>query len=116
MFSSSNFHLAHFCLVFALVRCCVSLLRYSAFGVDNSFSLDDFRENFRIEINEITANLLVFDLVGVDAPVANALRRILLAEVCSVFYWPRCVLPVMRLCVRVCLSVCVCAFFWCVVY
>lgn len=29
-------------------------------------------------------NELVFDLVGVDASIANALRRILLAEVCSV--------------------------------
>lgn len=29
-------------------------------------------------------NELVFDLVGVDASIANALRRILLAEVCHV--------------------------------
>ena len=42
------------------------------------------------------ANELVFDLVGVDASIANALRRILLSEVsvpylaellCTVTYW-----------------------------
>ena len=46
--------------------------------------LQFFRSNFRIEIVEDRDDELVFDMVGVDAPIANAFRRILLAEVPSV--------------------------------
>lgn len=46
--------------------------------------LSFFKSNFRIDIISDTDEELVFDMVGVDAPIANALRRILLAEVPSV--------------------------------
>ncbi len=50
-------------------------------GIDNTFSMEDFRENFRIDIVSSTDEELVFDMVGVDASIANALRRIMIAEV-----------------------------------
>ncbi len=43
--------------------------------------LDSLKNNLKIEIVELTSESIVFDLIGVDASIANALRRILLAEV-----------------------------------
>lgn len=43
-----------------------------------------FKDNFKIEIISETDDEIVFDMVGVDAPIANALRRILIAEVPTV--------------------------------
>ena len=40
--------------------------------------------DLKIEVSELTKEHIVFDLVGVDASIANALRRILLAEVPTV--------------------------------
>ncbi len=42
-----------------------------------------FKSKFQIYIVSETDEELVFDMVGIDAPIANALRRILLAEVPS---------------------------------
>lgn len=79
-------------------------------GVDNSLRLDEFRKNFRVEVvppkktgkvgskdkkgdrdeeeeeyefvdDEEEKYNLVFDMVGIDASIANAFRRILIAEV-----------------------------------
>lgn len=50
-------------------------------GYDNSFNLDDFEKNLKIEVISIDKDQIVFDLIGVDAPIANALRRIMIAEV-----------------------------------
>ena len=54
---------------------------YAASGVDNSFSMARFREQFRIEVQSLDDEEIVFDMVGIDAAIANALRRILIAEV-----------------------------------
>lgn len=43
-----------------------------------------FKKNFSISIVEESPEAIVFDMVGIDAPLANAFRRILLAEVPSV--------------------------------
>lgn len=43
--------------------------------------LSYFKTNFRIYILSETDDEIIFDMVGIDAPLANALRRILLAEV-----------------------------------
>lgn len=40
-----------------------------------------FLQNFRIEIIKIDGNDMEFDMIGIDAALANAFRRILLAEV-----------------------------------
>merc|ERR1712196_634053 len=50
-------------------------------GDDNSFDADSFREGLRIDIISMDDDEMVFDMVGIDAPIANASRRILLAEV-----------------------------------
>jgi DNA-directed RNA polymerase I and III subunit RPAC1 len=54
---------------------------YKQLGIDNSFNLDEFKENFQINIISCDNEKLVFDMIGVDAPIANAFRRILIAEV-----------------------------------
>lgn len=54
---------------------------FEAFGVDNSFSMADFKRDLRVEIKEKTEDKLVFDLIGATAPIANAMRRIMLEEV-----------------------------------
>ncbi|PKA45703.1 DNA-directed RNA polymerase II subunit RPB3-A [Apostasia shenzhenica] len=54
---------------------------YAAMGVDNSLHLDDFCRDFKVEIKRVTKDDIEFDLVGVDASMANAFRRILIAEV-----------------------------------
>lgn len=43
--------------------------------------LADMRDKMKIKIISWTEDDLVFDLIGVDPSIANALRRILLAEV-----------------------------------
>lgn len=50
-------------------------------GAEDGRLLDRLRERVRVDIVEDSEAEVVFDLVGVDAPIANALRRILLAEV-----------------------------------
>jgi DNA-directed RNA polymerases I and III subunit RPAC1 len=50
-------------------------------GVDNSVSVEFFCKNFKIEINRLTEEDMEFDMIGIDASMANAFRRILIAEV-----------------------------------
>lgn len=38
-------------------------------------------QNFRIDIVQMDENTMEFDMVGIDAAIANAFRRILLSEV-----------------------------------
>ena len=54
---------------------------FSASAIENAFSLESFRRDFRVTVRSLTEVELVFDLVGIDAALANAFRRILLAEV-----------------------------------
>lgn len=54
---------------------------FRALGIDNSFKLEEFQRNVKIDILELDEERIVFDLIGVSAPIANALRRILIAEV-----------------------------------
>ncbi|KAF9583303.1 DNA-directed RNA polymerases I and III subunit RPAC1 [Lunasporangiospora selenospora] len=50
-------------------------------GVDLAWDLEKFKENFKIKINRMSKTDMEFDMIGVDASVANAFRRILIAEV-----------------------------------
>lgn len=58
---------------------------YAAYGLDNSFTLEAFQRECRVinftEATDGDENACEFELVGVDAPVANALRRMMLARV-----------------------------------
>ncbi|KAI9482327.1 DNA-directed RNA polymerase core subunit rpc40 [Coemansia sp. RSA 989] len=50
-------------------------------GQDLPFNLESFKDTFDINIIRVTPTDIEFDLIGVDASIANALRRILIAEV-----------------------------------
>ncbi|XP_028396021.1 DNA-directed RNA polymerases I and III subunit RPAC1-like [Dendronephthya gigantea] len=50
-------------------------------GYDDSWNFDEFKKNFRIDVVSLEENNIEFDMVGIDASIANAFRRILLAEV-----------------------------------
>lgn len=50
-------------------------------GYDDSWNLNKFKENFKVKIVEKRDNEVEFDMIGIDVPLANAYRRILLAEV-----------------------------------
>ena len=54
---------------------------YAAMGVDNSLRLPEFRNNFKVEVISLTEDDMEFDMIGIDASIANAFRRILIAEV-----------------------------------
>lgn len=50
-------------------------------GCDDAWNMDKFSKDFRIDVIRLDSNELEFDMVGVDPALANAFRRILLAEV-----------------------------------
>ncbi|GLD73462.1 F-box only protein 28, partial [Lates japonicus] len=50
-------------------------------GYDDSWDMDKFQKNFRIDVVQLDESSMEFDMVGIDAAIANAFRRILLAEV-----------------------------------
>ena len=54
---------------------------FDSLGVDNALDMKSWKRNLKIENVILKENELVFSLIGVDAPIANALRRILIAEV-----------------------------------
>ena len=54
---------------------------YSSLGVDNSLQLEQFRKNFRVDVIRLEKEEMEFDMVGIDPSLANAFRRILIAEV-----------------------------------
>lgn len=54
---------------------------FAPLGYDNSLSLDEFRTACTIRISHCTHEQVIFDLINIDAPIANALRRVLLVEV-----------------------------------
>lgn len=51
------------------------------FPEDLPWDFDTWRDGFRIKILEIAEDDMVFDMTGIDVSLANAFRRILLAEV-----------------------------------
>lgn len=53
---------------------------YASMGVDNS-SLESFFKDFKVVVNRLNEDDIEFDMIGIDAPLANAFRRILISEV-----------------------------------
>lgn len=54
---------------------------FMALGVSNAWDFQQWVDNFRIKV-QFKENLdMKFDMVGVDPAIANAFRRILIAEV-----------------------------------
>jgi len=54
---------------------------FSKLGFDNSFDLDEFKENFKIDLKYFNEEEMEVDMIGIEAPIANAFRRILISEV-----------------------------------
>ena len=56
---------------------------FAGLGIDNEWSLQNFMKSLEIDIKEIDDedDSMVFDMIGIDTAIANAFRRILLAEV-----------------------------------
>nr|XP_057934406.1 DNA-directed RNA polymerases I and III subunit RPAC1 isoform X2 [Doryrhamphus excisus] len=50
-------------------------------GYNDTWDMQTFQKNFRIDVVQLNDNFMEFDMVGIDAAIANAFRRILLAEV-----------------------------------
>ncbi|WVR06373.1 hypothetical protein IAU60_003404 [Kwoniella sp. DSM 27419] len=50
-------------------------------GEDHSWNLQKFKQNLVTSVQRLTPSTIEFDLVGVDASIANALRRVMIAEV-----------------------------------
>ncbi|KAM0747794.1 DNA-directed RNA polymerase III subunit C5 [Meredithblackwellia eburnea MCA 4105] len=53
-------------------------------GESHHWDLEQFKAKLQVHINSLSSSAIEFDLVGVDASVANALRRIVIAEVPTV--------------------------------
>ncbi|KAL1690078.1 DNA-directed RNA polymerase [Schizophyllum commune] len=51
------------------------------YGEDHSWNLDEFKRNLKVKVQRLSNRSIEFDLVGVDASIANAFRRIMIAEV-----------------------------------
>jgi len=57
---------------------------FAALNLDNHYDFRSFKQGLRIDMKRMDPDVVEFDLIGVDAPVANALRRILISEVATV--------------------------------
>ncbi|CAF0954138.1 unnamed protein product [Adineta steineri] len=52
-------------------------------GYDDRLNLDEFRKNLQIQISHLDNTTTEFDIIGIDASITNAFRRILIAELPS---------------------------------
>ncbi|KAG1660900.1 hypothetical protein FOA52_015942 [Chlamydomonas sp. UWO 241] len=57
---------------------------FGPLGFDNSWDLAEFKRDFTIKVNKLDDEVMEFDMIGCDPAVANALRRILIAEIPTV--------------------------------
>ncbi|KAH9485878.1 DNA-directed RNA polymerases I and III subunit RPAC1 [Psilocybe cubensis] len=53
-------------------------------GEDHSWNLEKFKKNLTVTVQRLSQHSIDFDIVGVDASIANAFRRIMMAEVPTV--------------------------------
>ncbi|GJQ09492.1 hypothetical protein GpartN1_g3719.t1 [Galdieria partita] len=54
---------------------------YRAIGIDHSFNLETFLDHLQLQLVKNTGEDIILELLGVEAPLINALRRILIAEI-----------------------------------
>eukprot|EP00112_Aurelia_sp_Birch-Aquarium-sp1_P025178 Seg824.14 transcript_id=Seg824.14/GoldUCD/mRNA.D3Y31 product="DNA-directed RNA polymerases I and III subunit RPAC1" protein_id=Seg824.14/GoldUCD/D3Y31 len=50
-------------------------------GYDDGWSHENFKKDFKVEVIKSSDSEMEFDMIGIDASIANAFRRIMLAEV-----------------------------------
>ncbi len=74
---------------------------FAALGVDNAFDVEAWKQQLKIDVISLTGEEIVFDMVGTDAPLANALRRILLSEVSPAAPTQRPRVPPLTLALRI---------------
>jgi RNA polymerase Rpb3/Rpb11 dimerisation domain len=55
---------------------------FEVHGEERAFDVVRFSEELEISVLSEEADKLVFEMQHVDAPIVNALRRIMIAEVC----------------------------------
>ncbi|KAF6167499.1 hypothetical protein GIB67_031700 [Kingdonia uniflora] len=53
---------------------------YTEMGADNSLCFDKFLKNFRVDVIRLKEDEMEFDMIGIDASIANAFRRIFIVE------------------------------------
>ncbi|KAJ8135486.1 hypothetical protein OY671_011301, partial [Metschnikowia pulcherrima] len=53
-------------------------------GEDHAWDMEKFKAEFDVKISHVAERSANFDMINVDTSVANAFRRIMLAEVPSV--------------------------------
>lgn len=54
---------------------------FASLGIDNSWSFKAFKKRFKVEMESLDGSDMAVDLIGIDPAIANALRRILIAEI-----------------------------------
>mmetsp|Transcript_31967 Transcript_31967/g.79063 ORF Transcript_31967/g.79063 Transcript_31967/m.79063 type:complete len:423 (+) Transcript_31967:320-1588(+) len=54
---------------------------YNSVGIDNTFTMEGFRDAFRLEVTALDVDKVEFEMQGISPAIANAFRRILIAEV-----------------------------------
>jgi len=54
---------------------------FANLNIDNSKSVEDFLKELKINILSLTDSDMTFEMIGVEAPIANALRRIIISEI-----------------------------------
>jgi len=54
---------------------------FATVGIDNGFSPEAFEQELQFRILSLSATDLEVEIDGIDAPMANTLRRIIIAEV-----------------------------------
>lgn len=54
---------------------------FATISLDNDLNPETFVDNLKFTINKISNNDMELDIEGLDAPIANALRRILISEI-----------------------------------
>jgi DNA-directed RNA polymerase I and III subunit RPAC1 len=57
---------------------------YAASAVRNDFDIKDFKENLKIKIISCNQETMRLDVVGIDAAIANAIRRVMISDVPTV--------------------------------
>lgn len=57
---------------------------FASLNLDNSKSVKDYVDNMQVRILDMNDEEMTFELIGVEPPIANALRRIMIAEVLKI--------------------------------
>lgn len=53
----------------------------AALNIDNSKSVKDYIEKMKINVLDMNEQEMTFEMIGIEPPIANAFRRIMIAEV-----------------------------------